>query len=229
MKHGNFSITKKGAQLALGTALWAFAQTATAANVTVRVVDSESLQPVSGVAVCMGSQHYPGAFGAMRTNDAGEVVYASSPASNYILSVAGNGRGDYVRELAPRSFDIIHYVELKDGTVGSRCLAPAFGSEGKLGKDALDLVSVDVRSHSHHAGTVDIATSTKGVQPTHIRVSTQPNFAGARWMPYRSVTRHAIERVSSKDLYVQVKRTVSQEGGSVEALSTAQIGDLHWD
>jgi len=220
---------QKGKQLAAAATLLTLAQATSAANVTVRVVDAVTLKPVGDVAVCMGSQRYPGSFGAMRTNSAGEVVYAKSPSRNYILSVAGNGLGDYVREQVPRSFDIIYYVKLKSGKVGSRCMAPTIDSEGQLGKAALDLVSVDVRAHSHAAGTVDVSTSTKGVEPTHIRVSTQPSFAGARWMPYRSVTRHAVDRVASTDLYVQVKRTISEEGGNLEALSVTQVGDLHWN
>ena len=218
----------KGIQGAVAAALLSVGQTAGAANITVRVVDARTLEPVSGVAVCLGSKGQPQAFGAMRTNAAGEVMYGSAPKRNFILSVAGNGSGSYAREQTPRNFDIVYYVALDKRQFSTNCLAPVKHEQG-LGKSALDLLSVDVKSHSHHAGTVDVATRVSGVEPTHIRVSTTADFKGSSWKAYRHVTRHDISRVAAKDLYVQVKRLVDSDGNTIEAVSTTRVGDLHWD
>ncbi len=218
----------KGFHGVLAATLMMAAQSASAAQVTVRVVNAQTLMPVTDVAVCLGSEYSPQAFAAARTDAAGEIV-TRAPGEKFILSVASAGHGNYSREYIARDFDIIYYVALDGRDRDSRCLAPVRNSASVQGKDALKLVSVNVLSHSHHAGTVDVSTRVDGVEPTHIRVSTQADFGGARWMPYRSVTRHAIEAVASTDLYVQVKRLIRQDENSVEAVSSARIGDLHWN
>lgn len=201
---------------------------ASAAKVTVRVVNAQTLMPVSGVAVCLGSEYSPQEFGAERTDAAGEIV-TSTPDDKFILSVASTGHGNYSHEYIARDFDIVYYVALDGRDRDSRCLAPVVNAASAQGKEALQLVSVNVLSHSHHAGTVDVSTRVDGVEPTHIRVSTNSDFGGARWMPYRNVTRHAIETVAATDLFVQVKRLIQKDKNSIEAVSSARIGDLHWN
>lgn len=225
------TLLKKGIQFVTAATLLMAGQVATAANVTVRVVDAQTLKPVSNAAVCLGSEMHPGAFGAMRTNKSGEVVYPKAPRQDFVLSVSGNGHGDYVRTKTARGFDIVYYVELRNSGMStrSRCLTTTRKPAKQMGKEALSLVSVDVRSHNHSGGTVDVATRVTGVVPTHIRASTNADFEGARWLPYRQMTRHPIERVASDNLYVQVKRRLAIDEGSIEAVSSARIGDLHWD
>ncbi len=228
MQDSKRSLLVKGIQGTIAAALLAVGQSAVAANITVRVVDAQTLEPVSGAAVCLGLKGQPQAFGALRTDAAGEVMYGDTPHRNFILSVAGNGSGSYAREQTPRNFDIIYYVALDKREFSTDCLAPVKHNLGQ-GKSALDLLSIDVKSHSHHAGTVDVATRVSGVEPTHIRVSTSADFKGSSWKAYRHVTRHDINRVAAKDLYVQVKRLLDSDGNTIEAVSTTRVGDLHWD
>lgn len=199
-----------------------------AASVTVRVVDAQTLKPVSNAAVCLGSEQHPGALGAKRTNAKGEVNFDKSPRNDFMLSVSAGGQGSYLQTKTARDFDVIHYIELKSTGPNSHCLVTKRKPAKVQGKDAFSLVSVDVRSHSHSAGTVDISTRVNGLEPTHIRASTDADFEDTRWLPYRNVTRHAIERVSSENLYVQVKRSTVTDEGTIEAVSSARVGDLHW-
>lgn len=231
MNNAKSTLLKKGIQFVAAATLLMAGQTATAANVTVRVVDAQTLKPVSNAAVCLGTEAHPGAYGAMRTNKSGEVVYSKAPGQDFVLSVSGNGHGDYVRTKAARGYDIVYYIELRNSGLSSRsrCLTTTRQPAQQMGKEALSLVSVDVRSHNHNGGTVDVATQVTGVVPTHIRASTNADFKDARWLPYRQMTRHPIERVASENLYVQVKRRLAIDAGSIEAVSTARVGDLHWD
>lgn len=231
MNNAKSTLLKKGIRFVAAATLLMAGQAATAANVTVRVVDAQTLKPVGNVAVCMGSETHPGAYGAMRTNKSGEVVYSKAPRQDFVLSVSGNGRGDYVRTKTARGFDIVYYVELRNSGLSarSRCLETIRKPAQQMGKEALSLVSVDVRSHNHDGGTVDVATQVIGVVPTHIRASTNADFKDARWLPYRQMTRHPIDRVASENLYVQVKRSLAIDNGSIEAVSSARVGDLHWN
>jgi len=201
MKNAKSTVFKKGFQLATAATLMMIGQSAMAASVTVRVVDAQTLKPVSNAAVCLGSEQHPGALGAKRTNAKGEVNFDKSPRNDFMLSVSAGGQGSYLQTKTARDFDVIHYIELKSTGPNSHCLS---------------------------AGTVDISTRVNGLEPTHIRASTDADFEDTRWLPYRNVTRHAIERVSSENLYVQVKRSTVTDEGTIEAVSSARVGDLHW-
>ncbi|MGB0866494.1 MAG: hypothetical protein ACPGSC_08285 [Granulosicoccaceae bacterium] len=229
MNNAKNTLLKKGFPLIAAAAMFSAGQEAMAAKLTVRVVDANTQQPVSGASVCMGSNTSPSEYGSAQTDASGEVV-TSAPGNDFVLSVAGEGHGDYVRTMTARDFDIIYYVELKNGGDQSFCMRSKAVSKADLqGRAALKLVDVDVRSHSHGGGTVDVATEVQGLTPTHIRASTNSDFKGARWLPYRAVTRHQVNKVASEDLFVQVKRSLAVEGGSAEAFSVTRVGDLHWD
>lgn len=162
----------------------------------------------------------------MRTDAAGE-IHAQTPQRDFILSVSGDGHGDYVQEQASRNFDTVYHVELDAGKANSHCVAPVLRSEGPLGKEALSLVYVNIDAHSHTAGTVDVSAEVDGLEPTHIRVSTSTDFSDSSWVPYSDVTRHSVARVSSEKLYVQVKRALTEGKSSIEAVSTARAEGLH--
>lgn len=231
MMNAKHALLKRGFPLLAAATLLVAGQDAMAASFTVRVVDAETLSPVPGASVCMGSATAPGEHGTTLTDKNGEARYTRMPGNDFVLSVADGAYASYSREMVSRDFDVIYYVELGHmGDQFANCVRAGEVWGAKLqGRAALELVNIDVRAHSHSSGTVDIATEVRGLVPTHIRASTDPEFSNARWLPYRAVTRHEVEEVSSENLYVQVKRSAAVEGGDVEAHSVLSIGDLHWD
>jgi len=206
---------------------------AKASTVTVRVVDAQSHQPISGAVVCLGAEGKPSAYGAAPTNSAGEVVYPDVPKENFLLSVADNSNGSYARLQERRDFDTIYYVALDGRSGRSHCSLSSSrdGAPKNLGgKRALRLNGVEVKSHSHANSVVELHTDVTGVKPTHIRASTDADFKNAKWMPYRQKTHHSVQKVSSQDLYVQVRRLVSRGDASIEAVSNpvvAMVSETH--
>ncbi len=204
-----------GVGLALTVGLLA-AAAAHAAVVGVRVLDATSAEPVPGAAVCLGTRAEPDQFGAQLTGPDGRVQFEDIPATPLQVTVSHPGhRG--VRESYPTArFDRVLLVRLVPGGLGPQCVVPE-GTSGTL-RGARPALAVDILGGPTTATPeVQLRIRVQG-KATHYRVSEDPSFRGAPWLPYtkQPVTFRLSPTPGDKTLYVQVRLQREVGGGRVE-------------
>jgi len=178
----------------------------------VRVV-SESGEPESGVAVCIGTHGDYKQFGAHFTSRKGDVVI-DVPNVPLVVTISKN-RFTGVRMTEPaRYFSLVKEVKLVEGIPGPRCRADSSLVDNMPNHELSidDVVVNQANSKTTLVATVD-------GQATHYRVSADKSFAGASWQSYTATINLTRRLASSKEIYLQVRKYASANDAWLEARS----------
>jgi hypothetical protein len=209
------------AALALLPATGAFA-----AVVGVRVVDAATGEPLPGAAVCLGTPAEPDQFGALRTDSQGHVEFHDIAQTPLQLTVSRAGYRGLRKTYRSAAFDRVLQVRLSPGGLGPRCVVPEAG-EAEQDEPAL---AVDILGGPTTATPeVQLRIRVHG-KATHYRVSEDPGFRGAAWLPYTKepVTFRLSPTPGPKTLYVQIRLQREVGGGRVEIESEVVKVPVHY-
>jgi len=179
----------------------------------VRVVDAAG-EPVVGASVCVGLGSNFTQFGAEFTDAAG-VVVMEVPNVPLVVTVSKT-RFAGVRMSEPaRGFNLIKEVTLVDGLPGPRCRAGSALADAP-GIDAMHIKNIDIT----RGASLVLRPNVTG-NPTHYRVSNNPEFTSASWQPYTDSIRlsRALSRESA--LYFQLRQYAGNSKAWLEARSDA--------
>lgn len=185
---------------------------AQAASFGVRVLD-ENGRPVTGASVCIGLEGNHKQFGALFTDEAG-IARTSVPNVPLVVTVSKTRfSGLRVREPA-RGFNLIKDVTLVEGVPGPRCRAESALAQASHGS-AIRIRDIDI---SEGVFSKLLIARVSG-EPTHYRVATTRDFAGAPWQRYASSIPLTDQLADASTLYVQMRRFVGNARASVESRS----------
>lgn len=222
------SLTKSGMRIGMAAALAAgllFSSAAFSAKMGVRVLDASSGLPVAHASVCLGTATDPAKYGTGVTSFSGVALYDNLPEKLLLITVSKrNFRGIALQ--APMAGDnIIKDVLVTEGLSSKKCRAlKMVGLKEGITRSAQSedwplLIEALSYFPSGDDGLSFLSYS-KG-KPTHYRVSTNPEFAGALWKDYSDVLHFSPRKLDQgkSKLYFQLRKTVEVSGGSIDALS----------
>ncbi len=209
-----------GARLGIVASVWLGVQPACEADarLDVQVLDERTGAPLEGVGVCLGTAAEPGQIGMLRSDAAGRVVFRSIPTSALQLVLSRSGYVSQKRVIEPLYESSTLVLKLAAGwQAGPHCLvSDRTGSGGERG---LAITDLDLTLVSAASRAVRIGVRTQG-SPEQIRVSEREDFRDAQWQPYQPEVRLVLGPGKNRtQVFVQVRRTASLEGASIQTLS----------
>ena len=186
-----------------------------AAVVGVRVMDAVTGKPVEDAAVCVGTPAEPGQFGAVRTGPDGRVQFADIPYAPLQVTVSRAGYRGVRERYPPADFDRVLQVRLHPGGLGPQCRASVRYAPPPARKSGLAVDILAGPTPVTHEVQLRIRVQGKA---THYRISEDPDFRGAAWLPYTKapVTFRLSPSRGDKTLYVQVRLQRKIGEGTVE-------------
>ena len=192
---------------------------AAGARLEVRVVRGDDGRPLSGAAVCLGTQASPAQFGALRTGDDGVAAFDDLPHNGLVLTVSRPGFRGSRRSIGPGEGTRLLVLKLATGGGGPQCEAGAAAPAADAGGQGLRILSLKVGPDPSGDPRRVVIHSRVSGKATHIRVAETPDFAGAAWQPYTGTLAYRLGRAGGRRLYVQVRRHARTNGASLELLS----------
>ena len=212
-------------RLLVGATLFSLSSVAHAGKFGVRVLDANTGFPVANAAVCLGTAADRNLYGTGITSHSGVALYDNVPAKAVLITVSkSNYRGIALHSPATRD-NVIADVLVTEGLSSKKCRALKYVdlkpgiTHGKQKADwPLEITALSYFP-SGNDGFAFLSYS-QG-KPTHYRVSTDPEFKGAEWLPYSDVFQYS---PTSSDrgkntLYFQLRKEIEAGGGVMEALS----------
>ena len=192
-----------------------------AAEISVEVRDKQLGQALSGASVCLGTPANPVQFGGYITDESGYAVFGSVPETPLVLTVSRPDYTGYQRNLSARQFDITLKVGMLNGGLGPVCDLGEPVPVPKLAEEAVTIQRFQLGAGEQTTGQRDIplTISVSGV-PTHYRVAEHWDFRGAEWQDWQSPMTYRLSAGrGQKDVYLQIRRLKSLDGGEVESVS----------
>lgn len=190
---------------------------ASAANLSVQVLERGSGQPVAAAAVCLGTSADTDQFGAVRTNSDGAVVFEDILDAPLVLTVSKDGFRGERRPIPGMSTDRVTTVLLPRGGLGPQCEA------APIGPDELELRVRNFRVDDGAATTGDRSVTlnfSAGGEATDYRASESRDFAGAQWQPLSAERSFQLSPGGGeKRVYLQLRKYRQAEGLRLETLS----------
>ena len=209
----------------VGTTLFSLSSVAHAGKFGVRVLDANTGLPVANAAVCLGTAADRNLYGTGVTSYSGIALYDNVPAASVLITVSKkNYRGIALRTPASKD-NVIADVLVTEGLSSKKCRALKYVdlkpgiTHGKYKDDWPLEISALSYFPSGNDGFAYLSYS-QG-KPTHYRVSTDPQFGDAEWLPYSDVFQYSpkMSDVGKDILYFQIRKQVKASGGVMEALS----------
>jgi len=200
-----------GVKASLLAAFFLLGSVANAGQFGVRVVDEAGL-PVAGASVCFGLPGNYRQFGAYFTDANGQAM-AEVPNIPFVVTVSRT-RFSGVRLNEPaRGYNLIKQVTLVDGRPGPRCKAGSTLAESDT--SSIKIRNVEVTAD---ARSVSLNPDASG-QPTDYRLSASGIFDASRWQPLDGQITVPGALAGLDEVYLQLRRYRSINGGWLEATS----------
>lgn len=202
-----------------------FSSSAFSAKLGVRVLDANSGLPVANASVCLGTAADPAKYATGVTSYSGVALYDNVPDKPVLITVSKqNFRGIALQ--APTTGDnIIKDILVTEGLSSKKCRALKMVGLKKgitRGEQSEDWPLVIEALSYFPSGDDGLSFLSYSIgKPTHYRVSTNPNFAGALWKDYSDVL-HFSPRQSDQGkptLYFQLRKTIGVDGALIDAFS----------
>lgn len=193
--------------------------TASAADVQVRVFERGGTEPLSGVAVCLGTPARISQFGAKLTDSSGNVTFSDVPVSTIRVTASRKGYKAEQKTMGAASSNRLLVITLPTGGGGVRC--PLSRDTGQGSGSGITVNRFAMSDGAAVATTRNVTlNNTVNGKPTQYRASENSNFNDASWQVY---ARAPVFKLSSgpgrKTVYFQVRRHATLGGGNLEALS----------
>ncbi len=199
-----------------------------AANLKVHVQDAHKSQPLSNIAVCAGTTADVNQFGAFRTDSNGNVTLPPLPNTSILLTVSGEQRKgtQHIVPLHNIHIDLVRVIKSSRGGFGPVCNAPA--PETHYAPDGYTTTDYNLRitrlyldkGHSNTSSrTVVLSPKIQG-QPTHYRISEDPDFKDSEWQDYQKTPIFTLSSgEGEKKVFYQVRKSIETDRGNVQTLS----------
>jgi len=190
------------------------------------VLDANSGLPVPNASVCLGTANNPTIYGTGVTSFAGLALYDNVPEKPILITVSKSNFRGIALQTFPKDDNVITDVLVTEGLSSKKCRALKMvnlkpGITRGAATDATWPMEITALSYfpSGDDGFSFLAY-TKG-QPTHYRVSTNPDFKDAEWKSFSDVFHFSpLGRDRGKDeLYFQLRKLIEVDGGNIEAVS----------
>lgn len=203
--------------LLLGLASGLTVQSLWAANLTVQVRERGNGTPIAGAAVCLGTGADASQFGALRSTNAGTVVFEDILDAPLVLTVSKSGFRGERRNLAGIRFDTVLTMLLPRGGLGPHCDAPATGGDDQV--LGVTNFRIDGGAAVTQRRRVSLNFTAVG-EPTDYRVSESQDFADAQWHPMTSKPMFELSPgPGRKQVFLQLRKYRQTEGLSLETRS----------
>ena len=194
------------------------AQAAGAADLRVRVFERGASQPLSGVAVCLGTQARIDQFGARISDEHGYVVFASLPAAQLLVTASKRGFKSEQETMVTSNTNRMLVLSLASGGGGPVCHAEG-GQAGSTRGLRVTRFAVNGGAAVTATRHVILDNSVSGTA-TQYRASEQADFRGAHWRKYsRAPAFELSSGKGAKRVYFQVRRHSELNDAVVETLS----------
>lgn len=189
------------------------------ADIGVRVFERGGTQALAGVSVCLGTPARISQFGSAVTDADGNARFTAIPRAPLVVTVSRPGYKGEQRSLLISNTGRTLVMSLATGGGGPQC-----EHEGEAADAFSGGLHIGYFNLINQAGaTADrrvVLSHSVNREPTHYRVSENPDFSGAQWLPY---TPGPVYRLSGgagyKVVYFQVRRHSQVNGADVEMRS----------
>lgn len=199
-------------------ALVMVAQAAGAADLRVRVFERGASKPLTGVAVCLGTQARIDQFGARTTDERGYAEFRSLPAAQLLVTASKRGFKSEQETMVTSNTNRMLVLSMASGGGGPACHAQGVQAGSTQG---LRVTRFAVNGGAAVTGTRHvILNNTVSGTVTQYRASEQADFSGADWKKYSTAPAFELSPGKGvKHVYFQVRRHSELNDAVVETLS----------
>ena len=192
----------------------------------VHVFSKQTGDAVRDAAVCLGTTARPDQFGARRSDARGVVRFEDLRRLPLLVTVSKRGFQGRKQLLEPLYQNRVLVLKLASGGGGPECVAP-IESAGVDTASGLSIDSVTITADPASGGANKVLVSVSVSGPANqIRISEQPDFAGASWQEFQTAVPYTIGPGKGlRHIYVQVRRFAQLQGASIEVVSATEKAD----
>lgn len=189
-----------------------------ATSLEIRVARAPGLDPLGGVAVCVGTPANKTQFGAFVTPDTGVIRLADLPRSPLVVVLSREGYRGEERRLGPAGFDRVITVQLHTGGGGPQCRPRELSRPADAALRELHVSRFQINRGAsvtrRRLVTLDFEVSG---QPTHYRASERADFSDTDWQPYNPNPTFTLSPTQGrKTVYLQLRRYSERDGITLE-------------
>lgn len=197
-----------------------------AADLRVRVFERGGNVPLTGVAVCLGTQARQDQFGATRTDADGYAVFDSVPGARLLVTASMPGFMSEQEMLVTSNTSRMLVLSLSSGGGGPRCLTD--DTEISRFEPALRIDRFIINNGA-------AVTTSRGVTldsrisgtPTQYRVSEQDDFSDAEWLNFKTSPGFMLSPgAGKKTVYYQVRRHSTLNGAVLETVAPVSTDSI---
>jgi hypothetical protein len=189
------------------------------ADISVRVFQRGGNEPLAGASVCLGTPARISQFGSSVTDAAGNARFTSVPRAPLVVTVSRPGYKGEQQSLVVSGTGRTLVISLATGGGGPGCEHEGQAADAFSG--GLHVADFRLARRERAAGGRQVVLlHSVNREPTHYRVSENPDFSGAGWQTYTSEPVYQLSSGSGhKVVYFQVRRHSDMSGTEVERRS----------
>lgn len=211
-------IMKKIFTIALSLMLWT-SFSSSAEDLRVRVFERGSNVPLSGAAVCLGTDARLDQFGAIRTDKKGYVLFSDLPHARVVVTASMPGFKSEQEVLVTSNTDRMLVLSLSSGGGGVRCPISSAGTGLSSAGLAVSRFAINEGAAETAGRTVKLHNKLTGMA-TQYRASESQDLEGVDWQYYDTAPEFSLSAGAGvKRVYLQVRRHSTVNGATLETLS----------
>lgn len=194
-------------------------QSASAAEIRVRVFDRGEQLPLANAAVCLGTAARIDQFGARMSDAEGYASFPDVPRAELLVTVSRQGYMAEQETLVTTATNRMLVMSLSNGGGGTPC--PLSTTAEKVYDSGLSVSRFVLNNGAAvTADRVVMLNYQVSGQPTDYRVSERSDFYAADWQPYAPQPSFQLSpEPGKKVVYFQVRRHANLNGAIIETLS----------
>lgn len=189
-------------------------------DISVRVFQRGGNEPLAGASVCLGTPARISQFGSSVTDAAGNVRFTAVPRAPLVVTVSRPGYKGEQQSFVLSGTGRTLVMSLATGGGGPACEHEGQAADAFSG--GLHVADFQLaRRGSATGGRQVVLRHSVNREPTHYRVSENPDFSGAGWQTYTPEPVYQLSRgPGHKVVYFQVRRHSDMSGTEVETRSS---------
>ena len=200
--------------------LAATAQTASAADLRVRVFDRGGNVPLAGASICLGTRANLHQFGAKQTDADGYVVFDSLPSARLLVTASMAGYKSEQERVVTSTANRMLLLSLSGGGGGPDCKASGPGKRSLAG---LEVGQFALANGAEVTNQRDVTLNhVASDAATQYRASEHSDFSDTEWQDYTVTPVFRLSEGNGKKLvWFQLRRHSSMNDAVVETISPA--------
>lgn len=197
-----------------------------AAELRVRVFERGGNVPLSGVAVCLGTNARLDQFGATRTDADGYAVFDSVPGARLLVTASMAGFMSEQESLVTSSTSRMLVLSLAAGGGGTQCLPGDTETSQSAAALRVDRFVINKGAATTATRGVTLDGMISGV-PTQYRASEQADFGDAEWLEFKASPGFMLSSgAGKKTVYYQVRRHSTLNGAVLETVTPVSTDSI---